>query len=170
MYTLSKMPKNNYGFGMVETVIVIAILAIVGIVGWTVLKPQQASKNGPSKTSSVTIKQGVAGAILLRSGNCQPPISSEAEARCSGEPYNTPTDVIIRKPSGASSKAEVVKKVSGAKGSFQVELPVGSYSLFVMHNGQESCNFYDGQGQACVFDVQPQKVTTYNVTINEAAD
>lgn len=189
------MRSDENGFSAVEILLVLVAIVLIGVAGWLVWRrnnEESSQKNqvhsGESSAVSEsnqdatatleqgvklqpTIKQGVAGTILLRSGNCQPS-DQEMDTRCEGEPYDVTTDVIIRKPTALSdaTKGNLVKKASNVHGTFEIELEAGTYSLFVLHNGQEYCNSFDGEGRACVFDVKPNKVTTYTTIINEAVD
>jgi prepilin-type N-terminal cleavage/methylation domain-containing protein len=51
LFTINAMNKNQYGFSVVELLVVAAVLGVLGLVGWNVLSRNNSKNSGSSSTS-----------------------------------------------------------------------------------------------------------------------
>lgn len=126
-------------------------------------------KNINSKTTPTSIptaiptKEGtntLEGKVSLVTGNCMPTIGVNNNCKHSFVSRN----IYIRE----SASGDLIKKVeSDANGFYQVNLPLGTYSVFVEDGKKEYCNSFDGQGNACQVVIKTG-INNYDIEINKA--
>lgn len=84
--------------------------------------------------------------------------------------------IYIREPAGAENmkdtylenKTTLIKSInSDNNGFYQVELPAGTYSIFVEDEGKEYCNSFGSYGKACQVTVG-SGIKEYNIKIDHA--
>ena len=116
-----------------------------------------------------TIKQGIYGKVILYSGNCMPGANSCKSSYVSRKIYIR--ESVAEKAMEITylkEKTKLVKQVrSNFSGNYQVELPPGTYSVFVEDGGREYCNLFNGQGVACQVTVL-SGIVEYNIKIDHA--
>ena len=111
---------------------------------------------------------GIRGSVTLISGDCMPGEPSKTHP-CTRT--NISRAVYIREPATSANRstAKLVKQItSGANGYYEVELPAGTYSIFVEDEGREYCNFFGGLGEACQITIT-DKVAEFDINIDKAA-
>lgn len=134
-----------------------------------------------NRSCEPTIKQGLAGEVRWLEGNLMPSIGEEAEARPDrkGKPVQRElhiyelTTMDEAKAEGTffrDIKSLLVKTVSSNKdGCFQVELPVGRYSVFVQEDEGLFANIFDGEGNINPVTIKEGEVTEVTIEINYRA-
>ncbi|MCD4740406.1 DUF333 domain-containing protein [archaeon] len=114
------------------------------------------------------------GTVTLIQGNCMP--GPELDPSCTTNPIST--TIYIREPATTEDLENntsdyfitLIKQVeSDENGYYEVELPSGTYSVFVDDNNEEYCNSFGGQGEACQITVEEETTTEYNIKIDHAA-
>jgi hypothetical protein len=122
------------------------------------------------------IKQGICGTILLKQGNQMPgpgrtpsvaqPVKREVAI------YKI-TNVNEVKSTGAfftGIKTACVAKVSSnAKGYFEIALPAGQYSVFVVEQAGLYANSFNSKGNINAFEVLPDSVICKDIYISHQA-
>lgn len=111
-----------------------------------------------SKTATITYS--LEGKVSLVTGNCMPTIGGNNSCKNTFVSRN----IFIR---DSVSKNLVKKVIADNNGFYQVNLPLGTYSIFVEDNKKEYCNSFDGQGNACQIIIKPEK-NYYDIEINRA--
>lgn len=109
---------------------------------------------------STTITYTLQGNVSLITGNCMPTIGNNNNCKHTF----ISRDIFIRDP---ISKNLIKKITSDKNGFYQVDLPLGTYSIFVEDNKKEYCNSFDGQGNACQVVIRPE-INYYDIKINQA--
>ncbi len=141
--------------------------------GQTFTNPDQ-KVTSPDPAPSGT--QGVHGIITKRTGNCMPQSVDDvggsgvsAPTSCRRDPYTTPSTVVItHKVNGA---VQTYKQLTDIRGEFDLELPAGTYGMYVVYNGENYCNSRGGGSELdCEFTVEAGAMTAYELVINEATD
>ncbi len=122
------------------------------------------------------IKQGVCGHILLKQGNQMP-----GPGRAPSVPQPVKREVAIykitnvneAKASGAFftgiKTAWVARVSSNAKGYFEVALPAGQYSVFVVEKEGLYANNFNGKGQINAVEVLPDSLVCRDIYISRQA-
>lgn len=113
-----------------------------------------------STTTTTTTTYTLQGKVSLITGNCMPTIGSNNNCKHTFISRN----IFIRDP---ISKNLIKKITSDNNGFYQVDLPLGTYSIFVEDNKKEYCNSFDGQGNACQVVIKPE-INYYDIKINQA--
>jgi hypothetical protein len=101
-----------------------------------------------------TVKQGITGKIYVRKGNYMP---SPGQPQSMGRPLSTVVEVyeLTNKEQANSTDGIifdhirtkfVAKVLSDADGSYTIDLPAGSYSVFTNYNGLLYANNLDDKG------------------------
>ncbi len=122
------------------------------------------------------LKQGICGTILLKQGNQMP---GPGRVLSSGQPvirevwvYQL-TNISETKTSGTvftGIKTVLVSKTcSNAKGYFELALPVGRYSVFVMEKEGLYANYFDGKGSINPVEVLKDSLTKRDILITNKA-
>lgn len=146
--------------------------------GYPILEsyPEQCIANGKTfKNESQTtnppssVKQGVRGNIMVRSGNCMP-TTAGTPPNCRMNSYSEKTTVKIWQHNDSDGQINLVKEVPGVYQSFEIELSPGRYGITITYGSGDYCNTHDENGLSCPFEVYMDTVTTYNFQINEAVD
>jgi len=117
--------------------------------------------------SKITIKQGIAGTLTMKEGNCMPMIG--IGGNCITFPvqrtirvyeYTTLKEVKghISSYDAVSSKL-VGKTETDADGFYQIGLPPGKFSLFIMEKNKFYANGLDGQGGINPISIEKDSVT-----------
>ncbi len=163
--------------------LVLLVLLVVGSVSafiFFVVMKKEVKAPADQSHFKPTISQGLVGKITRRTGNCMPVsggkagTETEVDNCASRLIYREPLDVIIKRPLDLKDKEnkEIVKKIAGVRGEFQVELEPGLYNMYVMYEGKEYCNLFGGnqRGEDCEFTVKPGELTNYKFVINDAVD
>lgn len=122
------------------------------------------------------IKQGINGTILLKQGNQMP---SPGRAASAGQPairqiliYQLTNISDVKNNNGIFTgikTALVAKTSSNAKGYFEVDLPVGQYSVFVLEKEGLYANYFNGKGSINPVEVLPDSVTRTAIYISNKA-
>jgi len=143
------------------SIVVIVMIAVFGALYFYL------TQNNKIPTPSVS--QGLYGRVTLYGGNCMP-----GAGGCKTSPVSR--IIYIREPvmMGAmertylKEKTNLIKQIrSDNNGNYQVELPVGTFSVFVEDNGKEYCNSFGGQGEVCQVKVGTG-TAEYNIKIDHA--
>lgn len=92
----------------------------------------------------------LSGTTYLLSGNCMPGAGGD----CNRKPISTTVYIypVINQNSsftGEKTPALLTKTKSDRNGTFKVDLPPGTYSVYVDDNGKESCTGSDGYRSMC---------------------
>ncbi len=125
----------------------------------------------------------ISGKVVWLEGNLMPSIDDDNYAqRAAGVPVQrmlyiyeaTKPDQAMRLEGDASFYTTIhkrlVKKVRTDKGgTFEVRLPPGKYSIFVMENEAFFANVFDGEGHINPVQVEPGEETTVFIKINYKA-
>ncbi len=122
------------------------------------------------------MKQGICGTILLKQGNQMP---GPGRVLSSGQPvirevwvYQL-TNISETKTSGTvftGIKTVLVAKTrSNAKGYFELALPVGRYSVFVLEKEGLYANYFDGKGSINPAEVLKDSLTKRDILITNKA-
>ena len=128
-------------------------------------------------TSKVTITQGIAGTLTMRSGNCMPIVDPNGD--CKEYPirrfihiYSYAKDSnVVKDNHGFYTQVNTTfyKKVeSDDEGFFQAELNPGTYSVFIEEQGRFYANSYDGFGGINPVTIIFQTVSKVNQVIDYA--
>lgn len=127
-------------------------------------------------SSPQKIKQGICGNILLKQGNQMP-----GPGRMPSVPQPVKREVAIYKLTHVNEvksagtfftgiKTACVAKVSSnAKGYFEVALPVGQYSVFVVEKEGLYANSFNGKGQINAVEILPDSVVCKDIYISHQA-
>ncbi len=121
-------------------------------------------------------KQGICGYVLLKQGNQMPgpgrapsvpqPVKREIAI------YNL-TNVNEVKSNGAyftdMKTVCVAKTSSNAKGYFEVALPVGQYSVFVVEKAGLYANSFNGKGSINAVEVLPDSLVCRDIYLSNKA-
>lgn len=125
---------------------------------------------------SQKIKQGICGIILLKQGNQMP---SPGRAPSSGQPVIR--DIAIYKLTNLSEAKNnggvftevktvcVAKTTSNAKGYFEVALPAGQYTVFIVEKEGLYANNFNGKGSINTVEVLKNSVTRKDISISNKA-
>jgi hypothetical protein len=120
-----------------------------------------------------TITQGIYGKVILITGDCMP--GDSIENRCFRTPVSraiyvretvTMYDMEIQY---LKNKSNLIKEAdSNIKGFYEIELSVGTYSMFVEDEGREYCaGMYLAVDKACQIIIE-DGLTEFNITIDHA--
>ncbi len=159
--------NNQKGFGVTIIVAIIAIGIVAGFLSVSLNKPKN-NRSLPvippvTSPSAAPQAQGVKGTITHRTGDCMPTTVGSRNS-CSVRTFTDPLTVIIKQSS------QIIKQIPQVKGEFQLELPAGVYSMFVLYQNKEYCTSTDQNGVPCAFTVEPNKLTNHTFQINDATD
>jgi len=123
-----------------------------------------------TKEQTPTINQGVYGKVVLYSGNCMPGAGGCKTSSVSRSIYiREPVSMENMKSTYLKDKTTLVKTIeSNNNGFYQVELPPGTYSVFVEDEGKEYCNHFGGLGEVCQITIETG-IKEYNIRIDHAA-
>lgn len=127
------------------------------------------------RTNLSAIKQGITGRITEAAGNQMPMRGTEPQT-----PAGIRTTVFFYEPTNISQVGRIgesalytvirTKLVASAEtdstGRFSIELPVGSYSLFIKQGDQFYANLFDTNNNIALFRVEEGKVTEANLTVS----
>lgn len=183
---------HQTGFTLIEIILVIVIISLLGLGGWTLHQASQdtaVSRDSHREQSNTTeqedapreqaegrtptIERGIYGKISMHTGNCMP---TTAGGDNSCEMSKVETTVFVREPVSREAMDEqylaadstLIKETrSDEDGWYEVELPPGTYSVFVADEGREYCNRSDGQGRMCPVTVGDEP-TRHNINIDHA--
>lgn len=135
-----------------------------------------------NRSCEPSIDQGLAGEVRWLEGNLMPTIGEEPEAEAEkrkGEPVQRElhiyelTTMDEAKSEGTffhDIQSRLVKKTTSDKdGYFQVELPVGRYSVFVQEEQGLFANIFDGEGNINPVEIKKDEVTKITIEINYKA-
>ncbi len=131
-----------------------------------------------AKNDKSSIKQGVSGKVLWKQGNSMP--SPGAIKPNNGSPIERTIQIYeVAKFSDAEGESPLFKNLrtklvatvkSTADGYFQCKLPVGTYSIFTVEEGNQLfASLSNGQGEVASFEVRENEVTNYDIVVNYKA-
>ena len=122
-----------------------------------------------NKTPAPEINQGLYGKVTLNSGNCMPGAGGCKTSSVSRKIYiREPVIIKAIEITYLKEKTDLVKQIkSSGNGNYQVELPPGTYSVFIEDYSKEYCNSFGGQGEVCQVTVGDGMVE-YNINIDHA--
>jgi hypothetical protein len=154
--------KNQKGFSVVVIVAIIAVGMLAGFLTVLLGKAKDANQKVPVIPPSPSAQvQGVKATIRHITGDCMPKTGG-SPSKCYTQTFTEPLTVMIKQNSN------VVKQIPQVKGQFQLELPAGTYSMYIVYKDKEYCTSTDRNGVPCAFTVEPNKLTNYTFDINEA--
>jgi hypothetical protein len=126
----------------------------------------------PTPTHVPTITQGLYGRVVLIEGDCMPVTTPE---RCR---ISYPSRRIsVREPATlddmvgtylVTSRPLVAATTADERGFYEVQLPPGTYSVFVEDGGREYCNRFGGQLEACQVTVG-EGIKEHHIQIDHAS-
>ena len=130
------------------------------------------------KNKSSIIKQGLRGLITEATGNQMPMKGATPQL-----PRGVLTNVFIYEPTNLTQVTRqgtspvytaihtrlVASVATDSTGAFILDLPVGSYSVFIQHGKQFYANLFDAENNIALFTVEEHKLTTVHLTISAAA-
>ncbi len=131
-------------------------------------------------TCPPTIKQGLYGCCTYKTGNCMPIIDTN---QCKW--YGVKRTIFIYEPTKASQAisidggSEYFSKIttklvaqieSDNNGCYQVELPVGQYSILILENGKYYCRSMGDNFLLCPVTVDTNKATKRDLLIKMFVD
>lgn len=127
-------------------------------------------------TPTLAQKQGICGKVLWTSGN-QMPGPDRKESGSSGVVrevyiYEVTRTTEVKEAGGfyTEIQTKLVKKVKSKKnGSFSVQLPEGTYSVFIKEPDGLWANIFDGKGQINPITVTSKNWTTFTINVNYQA-
>lgn len=175
------LQKNSQGISQNSLIIATVVLAFGIVVMLSLLLTQSPSKNakGPIITptravaTSATLYTGITGSVKMQDGSC----SNQSESsKCTYKPYVT--SVLIYTPPILYTKAsngffyqtigdqkpvQIVK--TDTNGTYNVQLPVGEYSIFIEKDGQPYCVVSNTDQKACSLLVERGQMKTNDITI-----
>lgn len=132
--------------------------------------------SGLSPNQNPKLKQGICGTILLLQGNQMPGPGRKLPA---GQPVTREVLVYqLTNTSQAQSNgtiftgiktALVAKTHSNSKGYFELELPEGKYSVFVLEPEGLYANYFDGKGSINPVEVIKNSVSRKDIFITNKA-
>lgn len=121
-------------------------------------------------------KQGICGTILLKQGNRMP---GSGRVLSAGQPVIREIDIYkltnLREAKNinglfyAIKTALVAKTGSNAKGYFEIALPAGEYSVFVVEKDGLYANNFDGKGSINAVKVIKDSLARKDIVINYQA-
>ena len=163
----------NSHMGIVLFVLVAAVVAVGGC-------DQSTVGDGQSLDTIPTIRQGVYGYVKFWEGDFMPTVPP-APSRGTITPVARP--IVVHTPTGFDSVTQVgyspfyreiftpqvATTNSNAKGFFQIELPVGSYSFFVVEDSLFYANGSDGQGHLWPATVYADSLTFVELNVTYRA-
>lgn len=124
------------------------------------------------------ITQGITGTVTESTGN-QMPMKGAPPAGVKGILSTVyvfePTHLRQVKQVGTSplytkiSTKQVASAQTDAEGRFTIDLPPGSYSVFVKQGDYFFANTFDTENNISVFKVEEGKLTTVNIAVNHKA-
>lgn len=129
-------------------------------------------------TSVPNIDQGIRGQVLEVKGNQMP---SPDAPPSKGHGVNTevyvfePTNIKeVERINGTSEYKAIHRKIiktvkTDSAGRFAVDLPPGTYSLFIRLNGHYYSNLFDVDNNIGIVTVEPNRVSQVNITISSKA-
>jgi hypothetical protein len=132
----------------------------------------------PQKKSKMPVTQGVKGVISQISGNQMPRIGAPPSVP---QPYPTtvffyePTDItrVLQCNQGPLFTNIYTKLIlatnTDSVGAFNVQLPVGTYSVFVQAGQNFYANSFDIHNNINLVSVKKGKLTEMNIVVNFAA-
>lgn len=130
----------------------------------------------PSNIGKLTIEQGLWGDIWFWKGDFMPGVSSGVICQVERTVYiyerTTFDDVeqISYSPFYSEISTNLVATVtSNSEGFFQVELEPGTYSIFVMENGNFYSNLFGSGGEIFPVEIEPGSVTAVQFDITYQA-
>lgn len=146
----------------------VSILCLIGVIIGCSLQ-----KDGMPKT-----KQGIYGSVNWLQGNMMP--SPDEPRSVDGSPIERQLNiyevVTLEQTEGQAPlftkiNGKLVKTVkSNAKGFYECELPVGTYSVFTVEpEGVFFANSFDGKGQINAVTIERDSVLKFDVQINYKA-
>lgn len=130
------------------------------------------------KAKALALKQGISGQVTEFSGNQMPMKDAPPQT---GKPLVTtvfvyePTNIsqVTRNGNAPVYTAIATKLVASAEtdssGMFTINLPVGSYSLFVKQGNAYYANLFDAENNIALFTVEEGKMTIAKLTISNKA-
>tara|TARA_Y100000310_G_C20274115_1_gene619411 strand:- start:145 stop:597 length:453 start_codon:yes stop_codon:yes gene_type:complete len=149
------MKKKYFYFLTIACLIIIAL----GVYFYSTTKEQAPS-----------INQGAYGKVVLYSGNCMPGAGGCKTSYVSRTIYiREPATMEAMEITYLENKTTLIKTIeSNNNGFYQVELPPGTYSIFVEDEGKEYCNSFGGRGEVCQITIETG-IKEYNIRIDHAA-
>ena len=151
-------------------ILIIICVIIVGLVIYSY---------STTKEQTPTINQGIYGKVTLYTGNCMPIACSGLDcffSKSSCKTSSVSRTIYIREPVTIEAmeimylknKTTLVKTIeSSNNGFYQIELPPGTYSIFVEDESKEYCTGFGGQGEVCQITIG-NEVREYNIIIDHA--
>ncbi|HVK97306.1 MAG TPA: hypothetical protein VM368_05780 [Flavisolibacter sp.] len=124
------------------------------------------------------MEQGIRGSVAEITGNQMPSPDRESQT-----PKGIKTSVYVHEPTninqvqrvGTSSfyksiGTKLIKVIeTDEQGNFKIELPEGSYSLFVKVNGQFYSNSFDANNNISLVTVAPKTISEVNILVSSNA-
>lgn len=132
----------------------------------------------PQKKAKKAITQGVKGNVVALKGNQMPRIGAPAS-----EPMPYPTTLFFYEPTNVSRTQQwnpgpiftniytklILTTNTDSTGAFTVQLPVGSYSVFVQVGQYFYANSFDMQNNINVITIEKGKLAELNIVVNNEA-
>jgi hypothetical protein len=123
-----------------------------------------------------TISQGVYGKITILTGNCMPgAVSSKPTNACNEfsvdrQVYVTePVTWSVVKDGFLATGLNPIKQTKSQGSFYEVQLPSGTYSIFVEDQEKKRCTGFGSKGEACQVTVGKNELKEHNIQINHAA-
>lgn len=132
-----------------------------------------------TKTQTATpTMQGISGFVFEAKGNQMPmkgaPKNTPKTLQCTILVYE-PTNITNTDPQMLTNVYTLIhtKQVASVNtdsaGYFNIQLPIGKYSLFIQQGNRYYANLYDQFNNIALFEVLPSKFTEVKLTVNKAA-
>lgn len=148
--------------------ILLLLLVIMGV-----FLVMGCSQKEETKSYSPTIKTGVYGQVIIKTGDCTPKWGWSFRSKCEKEGLATGVyireitkDEILVTPKLITEEHPIKETISNNNGFYEIELPPGNYSLFVNYGGAEYCNSWNSAFERCVVQVKEGQATYYKAEIN----
>ena len=126
--------------------------------------------------SNQKIKQGICGTVFLKQGNQMP---GPGRVLSAGQPISREIAIYqltnisdVKNNNGIFSgikTALVAKTTSNTKGYYEVALPAGQYSVFVIEKEGLYANSFNGKGSINPVEILPDSLTHKDIYISNKA-
>ena len=150
--------------------------------------PESESKDWTNKVeelnvynkTKVTVKEGIYGTLIQAEGNCMPTTVDWENTTCKNYPIKrkiriyekTKYDQVVQKDGAFYSEIKtklIATAESNDEGFYEIKLSPGKYSVFIEEKGLLYARIFDGEGYISSIEVEPAKVSEYNLMIDYAS-
>ncbi|PRY13244.1 hypothetical protein CLV24_106159 [Pontibacter ummariensis] len=126
--------------------------------------------------SKIVVTGGIAGTLTLKEGNCMPIVNRNSCKEYPVKrgivlyPYLTLQDVEMKNYTFYTpiSAKPLLTTETDAEGFYEIEMPAGVYSIFILEDGQLYANGLDGQGGINPVVVEAGSVNKVNLRLDYA--